>query len=405
MSRPRERREEGRDTDQEQRRAGGRGTDEEQQRADTVVVGLLAAPGISFDLAQQVARDLPRALRRRFPQVRWDVAVKPEPMAAASDSDVDLVQIARERMLAEGWNLVICLTDFPLHVGPRPVTAHASVTHGVGLVSVPALGPVALDERVRDAVLRLVEGLLGESVDDSDREDDRRRQERIRGRLQELASPSVGRAEAKEDNSVRFVRAVVRGNLRLLFGMVRANRPWRLIVGLSGAIAAALGVDIFGIASPGVWKIADGMSAWRLIVVCAASIVATWVALIVAHRLWEDLDSESARSNPSARERVVLFNLATSLTVAIGVLSLYLALLAINAVSAFVLIAPSVLQSQVGHPVHTGDYLGMAWVVTSLATLGGALGAALENHDAVQAAAYGRRPDERTEAERQQQAA
>jgi hypothetical protein len=402
MSRPRERREEGRDADQGRQASGDRDTGRQQQRADRVVIGLLAAPGISYDLAQQVARDLPRSLRRRFPQVRWELAVKPEPMASASDSDVDLVQIARERMLAEGWNLAICLTDFPLHVGSRPVTAHASVTHGVGLVSVPALGPVALDERVRDAVLRLVEGLLGESVDDTDEADDRARQERMRGRLQELASPSVGRAEAKEDNTVRFVRAVVRGNLRLLFGMVRANRPWRLVAGLSRAIGAALGVDIFGIASPGVWKIADGMGLWRLVVVCAASIVATWVALIVAHGLWENLDS--AGSNPNARERVVLFNLATSLTVAIGVLSLYLMLLAINAVCSFVLISPPVLQSQVGHPVNSGDYLGMAWIVTSLATLGGALGAALENHHAVQAAAYGRRPDERTEAERQQAA-
>jgi uncharacterized membrane protein len=369
----------------------------EPERSDDrepVVVGLLAAPGVAYELTEEVARDLPRRLRRRFPDVPWEVRVLAEPMASASDDDVDLVEIAHKRLLEEGWKLAVCLTDFPIHVGSRPVTAYASAAHGVGLVSVPALGAVNLEERVRNAVLRLIEGLLGESADDHESARDAERYVRMRQRLHELSSP-LGRPEVQEGRAVRFVSAVWRGNLRLLVGMVHTNRPWRLIASLSRALVGALGLDIFGVASPGVWLIADGLSWWRLLIVGAVSVIAICVSLIAAHGLWE----KSYSTKPEARERVVLFNLATALTVAIGVLTLFLALFAINVLAASGLITTGVLGRQLGHEIGAGDYVALAWLVSSLATLGGALGAALENDRAVREAAYGYRPDARTEAE------
>jgi uncharacterized membrane protein len=377
---------------------GGEDTRREAARSgdqEPVVVGLLAAPGVVHELAQQLARELPWRLRRRFPGIAWQVSVAVEPTAAASDDDVDLVEIAHRRMLAEGWKLAVCLTDFPIHVGSRPVTAYASPTHGVGLVSVPALGAVNLDERVRRAVLRLIEGLLGESVDGWSPADDAQRYARMRHRLHELASP-LGRPEVQEGRSVRFVTAATRGNLRLLVGMIHANRPWALIAGLSRALVGALGLDIFGVASPGVWLLADGQTWWRLLILGLGSVAITCLSLIAAHGLWE----RSYSPKPEARERVVLFNLATALTVAIGVLTLFLALFAINVAAAGLLISSRILGRQLGHTVGVGDYLALAWLVSSLATLGGALGAALENDRAVREAAYGYRPDARTETDR-----
>jgi uncharacterized membrane protein len=368
---------------------------EEVGDSEPVRVGLLAAPGILYDLAVSLAGELPDLLARRLPGVPWDVEVVLEPMAAASDDDVDLVEIAHQRLLSKGWKLAVCLTDFPIHVGNRPVTAYASPTHGVGLVSVPALGAVNLDARVRSAVLNLIEGLLGETVEDETAADDPDRQQRMLRRLQDLSSP-LGEAEVQEGRQgIRFVSAVWRGNLRLLIGMVRANRPWRLVAGLSRALVGALGLDIFGVASPGVWLLADGLSWWRLLVVALGSIVATCVTLIVAHGLWQ----YSRSSEPEARERVVLFNLTTALTVAIGIATLFLALVAINLVSAGLLVTTGTLSRQLGHPVDFVDYVVLACLVSSLATLGGALGAALENDRAVREAAYGYRPDARTEAE------
>jgi hypothetical protein len=94
------------------------------------------------------------------------------------------------------------------------------------------------------------------------------------GPLRELASP-VGHADMNDGRRVRFVSAVVPGNLRLLLGMVRANRPWRLVVGLSSAVVAALGTAAFALTSPGIWLIADGMGWLRLLAVSFVSILAT----------------------------------------------------------------------------------------------------------------------------------
>jgi hypothetical protein len=361
---------------------------------EPIVVGLLAAPGLTHDLADELAPDLPALLRRRFPEVEWKVVVEVEPLAGAAGFGVDLVQVARKRMLTEQWKLAVCLTDLPLHLGRRPVTAYASATLGVGVVSVPALGAVAVEGRVRRAVLRLVEGLLGESVTRRERAGDRGRRARMRRRLRELAFP-VGRAYVQEDRTVRFVTEAGRGNLRLLLGMVRANRPWRLAAGLSRTLVAALGTSAFGLASPGVWLLAGGMGWVRQLALFLGAVVATCVTLILAHGLWE----RPPDGSQEARERVVLFNLATALTIGLGVLTLFLALLAINALSGTALIPASVLQGQLGEVIGLGDYLRLAWLVSALATVGGALGAAVENDVVVREAAYGYRPDERTESD------
>ena len=46
------------------------------------------------------------------------------------------------------------------------------------------------------------------------------------------------------------------------------------------------------------------------------------------------------------------------------------------------------LAGAVGHDVGLSDYVSLAWFVASFATIGGALGAALESGDAVRQAAY-----------------
>ena len=149
----------------------------------------------------------------------------------------------------------------------------------------------------------------------------------MRARLEELASP-MGHADMPDDGTVLFVTAPVPGNLRLLLGMVRANRPWQLIAGLSRALVAALGTAAFGLTSPGIWLLTNGMGWPRLLALSVGSVLAICVTLVVVHELWEK------SPGPEARQRVLLINLATIFTIALGMVTHYLALFVICAIAA-----------------------------------------------------------------------
>ena len=180
---------------------------------------------------------------------------------------------------------------------------------------------------------------------------------------------------------------VLRGNVRLLLGMVAANRPWRLAVGLSRALAAALGAAAFALVTSDIWRLADSLGPVRLAGLTLLSVGATVVTLIVAHELWEH-GGDGLR-----REQAVLFNAATTITVVLGVLVLYAALFALALAGGWLVLANGPLAKTLGHPPNPSDYLRLAWLVSSLSMVGGALGGGLESDETVRQAAYGYRPD------------
>ena len=84
-----------------------------------------------------------------------------------------------------------------------------------------------------------------------------------------------------------------------------------------------------------------------------------------------------ASSDPAAREQVVLCNIVTAATVGLGVAALYLALFVAMIAAALLLLPGSLLGLVLGHPAGVADQVSLAWLATSIATLSGALGAAL----------------------------
>ncbi len=91
---------------------------------------------------------------------------------------------------------------------------------------------------------------------------------------------------------VRYVAPPALSRLRLLMGMVYANRPWRLVSGLSKVMMAAFAAGAVSLAYPTIWQLSDTMGPGRL---TAATLLASG-ALIA----WLILDHEygNARIRP-----------------------------------------------------------------------------------------------------------
>ncbi len=351
-----------------------------------ILLGLVGSPGPAVSLARELAEaGLGEELGRRLPGADWHIEVHEARLVPVPASDAGIVDAARRLLLDRGWNVVVCLTDLPLHVHRRPVVAHANPVQNVAIVSVPAFGALGARPRIREAIIRLLERLIGSHQRGPDAGQNASRPRRLSvKRVRELGTDTA-------DGAFAFTARVLSGNLTLLGGMVAANQPWQLSLRLSRALTGAVAVGVFGLVYSDVWRLSDAFGWWRLVGTTLMSVGATAATLIVGAELWE------RTAVPGVRKQVMLFNLATVLTVFIGVSVLYVALYLLALLAAFWFVVPQVFTTAVGHSASLRDYFQLAWLTCSLAMIGGALGAALETEDAVRDAAYVRRLDAQTE--------
>src|SRR6476469_7585152 len=245
------------------------------QAADTsrasgpeLTLGVVATPGLPADMAPGLADDLQAELSRTYPELTWRLPVVSDALVVPPALLPALIDAGRRKLLSERWDMALCLTDLPLPSAGRTVAGHVSVSHSVVVISFRAIGVVAVRRRLREAALRLIGRALDGSGD---------REASIRVRLQRLqALADLG------DDGLSLAWGSGRGSGRLMVGMLRANRPWRLGVKLYRALIASLAVVAAALVTTDVWRIAV-TSGWpRLCAIAAFAVLVTTVTLIAA---------------------------------------------------------------------------------------------------------------------------
>jgi len=320
---------------------------------ESIRVGLVADPAAPTEIARSMT-DLSPA----DASDGWDIEVVSEPFTTGSEDVQTAVGRLRDRARQRHWDVVVGLTELPLHDREgRHLMVETDPEQRTAVLSLPALGGLRMRSRARRALRSLISG---------------------------MADP-----DTTDEHRVALPRR--RGRWRLLMGMVLANRPWLLVPGLKSALVAALATGAVATIQSSVWQVAHSLSWWRLMVgtVASVAIAAGW--LVIDGELWDRPDDDS----PQARERSRLYNASTLLTLTAGVLICYVALYVVNLVWALFIVNPDVLGNYLHSPRGYGDLFVLAWFVASAATIGGGLGSGLESDEAIRAAAYSKREQDR----------
>jgi hypothetical protein len=329
---------------------------------------LVADPGAPAVLAEQFAVKLPKLLPRYSSSSEWTVSAKTGAYRLTDQASLADV-LERVDPASQRQDVVVYVTDLPRREGTRPVVADISVPHRFGVISVPTVGGLFISRRVRT----MVESVVYEVAGNPDRR-----------------PPRVGRlTRTEEEETVRYAARPRFARLRLLMGMVYANRPWKLAAGMSRVMMATFASGAVSLAYPTIWQLSSTMGPWRLSVTTVLATAAMVGWLIIDHKLWE------RPSSRVERERAALYNASTVATLTIGVVVLHFTSFVLLMLTAWWTLPPQMLEQSLSHPVGPADYLRLAWLVAAVATLGGALGSGLEDDQAVKQAAYGARQQQR----------
>ncbi|HET7270229.1 MAG TPA: hypothetical protein VFI90_04000 [Rubrobacter sp.] len=219
----------------------------------TVNLGLVAAPEVPEKVARELASELPGLLGRKAPEI---------------------LDVCRDRRLEEGWDLAVCLTDLPVYRSGRLVEELYT--------RIPELGrDTAPDETDESGA-----GADAAEADSTEVRSERPRQSVVR-RPTEIVAPFRRVGPPDEDMKgmdvdARFAAPGVPGRLRLLSGMVLANRPWKLFPSFKGTLATGAYVLVITAMS----MLSDAVGFWRLLLLMVTAKVAMVVWIIVAHHLW-----------------------------------------------------------------------------------------------------------------------
>ena len=142
-----------------ERPTGGDGPAAGTATATLVSLGVLVDPAIP-DLGLEV---LKADLHATYPDLEWQVSALPHHLDDEEGDSLDLLEIVRDRMLDEGWDLAVAVRNEPLEQGKHTLRIQVSPAHAVGVLALELV-----EEPVEAAVARVVGKILGLDTDEDD---------------------------------------------------------------------------------------------------------------------------------------------------------------------------------------------------------------------------------------------
>ncbi|MFC0523210.1 hypothetical protein ACFFGV_06325 [Pontibacillus salicampi] len=357
---------------------------------EKITIGLISAPELPTDVARKLLHELPGELHNNIEKsASFSIELEIDPLVGAAENVDDTIKGALKRKKDQAWDFVICLTDLPIFSGKDVVVADASISDGFAQISVPAFGSLPIRKRVRNGIVQMVKELYEPKAKNeiTKRKDLFQRQ----FPFSTLKRKTPGNHEDNVD--VRFVISPrYTGKIRLVSGMTLANRPWTALGSFQKVLALAFATGSYISIFKTPWQLSVAYSLERFVMLMVVALLSMIAWVIFAHDLWE---KPTTKGDKRLRR---LYNRTTFLTLGVTVLMNYFVLAGMFLGAIAIFVSPELFQAFTGleEQPDIGYYLQLAWLVTSLGTLTGAIGAGLENESVIKDITYGYRQKRRS---------
>ncbi|MCU5745326.1 5,10-methylene-tetrahydrofolate dehydrogenase [Staphylococcus sp. SQ8-PEA] len=368
--------------------------------AKTIKVGLVAAPGVSKNVAVHLQDELPDHLAQHVSrEVEWEIEVIADPLTGSAENVTEIFKNISNYQQSYEWEYTIGLTDLPLFTNNKVIAIDVNHDNGASLISVPAYGWRPVKKRLRRSIIGVIEEInkyqpnQHRTNQTEDQDQNQSSKERLTQQfpLSNL-EPHTDYLENTNSKHTRyFVSSRAKGMIRLLSGMTFANNPLNMVSSISNVLAVAFTTGASGIIFTTMWNLSYLYSELRLLVMMIVSILGMMLWIIIAHSLWEPIK----HSKDHRITRLYNFTTVTTLTVA---LAFYYVLLFVFFLLATLVVLPSGYLGQsmgLGGSATIVTYINLAWFASSISTVAAAIGAGLNNAELILESTYGYRQKQR----------
>lgn len=338
----------------------------------TITVGLMSDPGLPMQFAQSLATGATQTTTAEGQE--WEFCPASEKLPLDENGEIPLARFANEIRDRHEWDYAIYITELPIWREGQPVMFEITRRERSALVSLPALGVFRLRHRLGKVIAGLAQTMIEGEADSTF--------------AHALRTPLHHASEEHHGNDFVLVSGKL-GRMQLLTGMIRTNRPGRLIGALSSSVATAVATGTFGVFYASIWSLADALHPFRLVGI-AALVIAAFGSWLISHNgLWNTPGQVTDRS------RRWRDNAATLATIGLSVAMMYLLLFLALFISGLIIIDAGFLASELGHSAGVTNYLRLAALAAALGMMAGAVGSNFDRPESIREATYSRREVER----------
>ncbi|UOQ49398.1 hypothetical protein MUN88_04640 [Gracilibacillus caseinilyticus] len=361
-------------------------------------LGFVTPPWYTEKIEYKLQHCLPELLNKHLDgEQEWEVKYSADPLIGLTEHSKEVMNALYRKKEEEGWDFAVCLTDLPLFRNKSLVVAEANEKKQVSLLSLPGIGAFPIIKRIRESIIQLVKEMNGENTQKEpgrwSLNASRNKWKNVWRKLTFMTPILKETTEIDDENmGVRFiVDSRFRAGLRMITGMVRANRPWLLFPSFMKVLMVAFTTGIYALVFPTLWKLGGSYGIGRMLLISVMAITSLVLWIIISHKLWE-----RPHDNYSTYLRR-LYNCTTFLTLLTTIVIYYFVLYGGFLLAVFLLIPMDVLQAQLSGEGDFRHYFLIAWMATNVSTFIGALGSSLEKEEVVLSGTYGYRQRQRYE--------